>query len=317
MYRKPQTLSALGGLQRLATLAMLLVASIGASAARAESPYAKINAEAASSPVTVHPVRGKISFLEGSGGNITVLTAREGQFMVDGGIAVSKTKIEAALRGLGPGQVRYVVNTHWHWDHTDGNSWLKAAGAVVMAHPNTVRHLSETITVAEWEHTFTPAPAADLPSRLIAAKTEIMFGGENVQIEPYAPSHTDGDLFVYFPTEDVLATGDTWWNGLYPFIDYVAGGSIDGMIKAANANIARAGAHTLVVPGHGPVGDRGQLIEYRDMLVTIRANVAALKAKSKSLDEVIAAKPTAPFDAKWGKALISPALFTALVYRGV
>jgi len=315
MTRKPPT--ALANSWHSVICALLACVPLAAAVAQAESPYNAINAEAASSPVTAHPVRGKISVLEGSGGNITVLTAPEGKFLVDGGIAVSRSKIEAALRGLGAGPVKYVVNTHWHWDHTDGNGWLKAAGATMVAHPNTIRHLSETITVVEWGHTFTPVPAADLPTQSVSAKTTIALGGESVQVEPFMPAHTDGDLFVYFPAEDVLATGDTFWNGLYPFIDYAAGGGINGVIKAANANIAHAGPNTLVVPGHGPVGGRAELIEYRDMLVAIRANVAALKGQGKSLDEVVAAKPTAAFDAKWGNAVISPALFTALVYQGV
>jgi len=133
----------------------------------------------------------------------------------------------------------------------------------------------------------------------------------------WMPSHTDGDLSVYFQKANVLATGDTWWNGIYPFIDYVAGGSIDGMIKAANWNIEKSGPETIVVPGHGPAGSRQELIAFRDMLVTIRTRVAALKAEGKSLEETVAARPTAEFDAKWGGGVINPALFTQLIYRGV
>jgi glyoxylase-like metal-dependent hydrolase (beta-lactamase superfamily II) len=114
-----------------------------------------------------------------------------------------------------------------------------------------------------------------------------------------------------------LFTGDTFWSGLYPFIDYKAGGSIDGMIQAANKNVAMAGEHTIVAPGHGPVATRADLVAYRDMLVAIRKRVAELKGQGRTLEQTIAAKPTAPFDAKWGQAIISPALFTTLVYRGV
>jgi len=134
-----------------------------------------------------------------------------------------------------------------------------------------------------------------------------------VALKYYGLSHTDGDLQVYFTKADVLVTGDTFWNGVYPFIDITTGGSIDGMIRAAQANVARSTEKTIVVPGHGPVGDRATLVEYRDVLVKIRGNVAALKKHGKSLDEVIAAKPTAVFDAKWGHFVISPAFFTSLV----
>jgi glyoxylase-like metal-dependent hydrolase (beta-lactamase superfamily II) len=296
----------------LAGAALLIVGT-----ARAETPYNTINAGAASSAVTVQNLRGGVAVLEGSGGNITVLSARGGQFMVDSGIAVSKPKIQAALATLARGPVRYVVDTHWHWDHTDGNGWLRAAGATIIAHPRTLEHLRHTIRVDAWEHTFPPVAAAALPNQTVSRQVTTRFAGERVRITPYLPAHTDGDLSVYFSREDVLATGDTYWNGLYPFIDYKAGGSIDGMIRAANANLALVGPHTIVVPGHGPVGGRADLIAYRDMLVAIRANVAALKSRDKSLDEIIAAKPTAAFDAVWGMEVISPELFTRLVYQGV
>jgi glyoxylase-like metal-dependent hydrolase (beta-lactamase superfamily II) len=171
--------------------------------------------------------------------------------------------------------------------------------------------------IADWSHTFEPASPEGRPTVIVQTDKTLEFGGENVAIKYYGfAAHTDGDLYVYFPKTDVLATGDTWWNGVYPFIDYVAGGSIDGMIRAANANIAIATDHTLIVPGHGPVGDRRQLVEYRDMLVAIRKNVAQLKAQGKSLAEVVAAKPTSAYDKKWGQFVIDPDFFTRLVYRG-
>jgi glyoxylase-like metal-dependent hydrolase (beta-lactamase superfamily II) len=281
------------------------------------TPYTQINAAAASSPITVHPLRGNLSMLEGSGGNITAFATPEGLFLVDAGIAVSQQKIQQALRRLSPGRLRYVVNTHWHWDHTDGDGWVRAEGADLIAHANTIKHLGETIRIAAWGHTFTPVAKASLPNVSMKGSKTIKFGGESVLLRTYPASHTDGDLSVYFPKADVLATGDTWWNGMYPFIDYAAGGSIDGMIKAANENVARVTDHTIVTPGHGPVGGRKDLIAFRDMLVDVRTRVAGLKAQGKTIDTIIAAKPTAAYDAKWGTSVISPELFTRLVYRGV
>ena len=133
----------------------------------------------------------------------------------------------------------------------------------------------------------------------------------------YGPSHTDGDVCVYFVNADVLATGDTWWNGVYPFIDISTGGSIRGMLRAAEANVAMAREHTKVIPGHGPSGARSDLIEYRDMLSAVQASVAAMKQRGMTLDETIAAHPTASFDARWGQFVIDPALFTSLVYRSL
>jgi glyoxylase-like metal-dependent hydrolase (beta-lactamase superfamily II) len=287
------------------------------SYAVAESPVDLINAEARAGNVVVTPVRDSISMLSGSGGNIAVLQAKDGKLMVDGGITLSRKPLEAALNKLGPGKPKYVINTHWHWDHADSNGWLHDLGATIVAHPNSLKHLSQTIRVEDWQHTFEPVPAEARPSSLVGTSRTIDFAGDKVLLMHYGPAHTDGDLYVYFEKADVLATGDTYWNGVYPFIDSVAGGSIDGMIQAAEKNLARCTNNTIVIPGHGALAKRADLIEYRDMLVEIRRNVAALKREGKTLDQAIAARPTAKFDPKWGNFVINPAFFTQLVYRGV
>lgn len=281
------------------------------------SPYSTINDAAAADPISVKKLRGGMAMLSGSGGNISVLAGPDGLFLVDAGIAVSQAKIEKALSTVGKGPVRYVVNTHWHWDHTDGNAWLRHSGATILADRKARLRLGQTIRVVEWEHTFTPIAASDLPNRILTANKLMKFGGETISIRHYRPGHTDGDMSVYFRQADVLATGDTFWNGMYPFIDYVGGGGIDGAIRAASVNINLAGPRTQIVPGHGPLGNRAQLIAFRDMLVTVRNRVAALKAKGQSADQIVAARPTADLDVKWGRALISGELFTRLVYRGV
>jgi len=298
------------------TFTVLAALSLAPCSAYA-SPYSTINAAAVHDPVTVERLRGGIAILTGSGGNISVLVGTDGSFMVDAGIAVSRQKIETALKSLDSGMVRFVVNTHWHWDHADGNAWLRASGATIIADPHTIGKLSRTVRVEEWEHTFPPIPKASLPTDALPRDRVMHFGGEGISIRHYRPGHTDGDLSVYFWHADVLATGDTFWNGMYPFIDYIGGGSIDGAIRAANENLALAGENTQVIPGHGPLGDRAQLTEFRDMLVSVRARVAALKSKGQSESDVVAAKPTSDLDGKWGQALISGDLFTRLVYRGV
>jgi glyoxylase-like metal-dependent hydrolase (beta-lactamase superfamily II) len=296
---------------------LLFVGAMLASAPTLASPYSDINEAAASGPISVEHLRGNISILEGSGGNIGVLSGPNGLLMVDAGIAVSRRMIIDALHKIQPGKPRYVINTHWHWDHTDGNGWLRRMGATIIADRRAVRRLTQTIRVVEWEHTFTPIPKAELPNRIITGDKTMHFDGEALRIKHYGPGHTDGDMSVYFARADVLQTGDTFWNGVYPFIDYATGGSIDGAIRAANVNIAMVTDHTQVIPGHGPAGGRAELVAFRDMLVSIRDRVAALKSQGKSLSDVIAAKPTADYDAKWGGSVISGSLFTALVYRGV
>lgn len=299
------------------SLTLFGLALVATSHAQEPTPYERINTSAAASEITVRPLRGGVILLQGSGGNMAAIASPEGLLMVDDGIAVSQDKIEAKLRQIGPGPIRYVVNTHWHWDHTDGNAWVSRDGATIIGQAKTAKHLAQTIRVVEWGHTFTPPPAEGQVAVVFEDEKTMAFGGDELRLRYYGPAHTDGDISVYFTKADVLLTGDTWWNGLYPFIDYVAGGSIDGMISAANANLDMASARTIVIPGHGPVGGRADLIAYRDMLVGIRSNVAALKQQGKTLDQIIAAHPTARFDAKWGKNIISPELFTRLVYRGV
>lgn len=294
--------------------AAALTALPSLASAQSGTPYDAFNQAAAASPVVATPVRGNVTLLQGSGGNIAALGGPDGIFLVDTGIAVSRDKILAALGGS---KIRYAVNTHWHWDHADGNGWVRALGATLISSANTRRRLGQTIRVEEWQHTFTPNKAGDLPNLSVTAPRTIAFNGESVRIRPYVPGHTDGDLSVYFAKADVLVTGDTWWNGGYPFIDYVAGGSIDGFIRLTEANIAMTGPRTLIIPGHGPVGNRRQLIETRDMLVTMRQRIARLKARGMSLEEVLIARPTADLDGKWGQAVVNGELFTRLVYRGV
>ncbi|MEG3086897.1 MBL fold metallo-hydrolase [Sphingomonas sp. PB4P5] len=281
------------------------------------SPYSDINKAAAAGPIKVDRLRGGVRMLSGSGGNIGVLPGPNGLLMVDAGIAVSQKMIQAALRKISPGRIRLLINTHWHWDHTDGNGWVRRTGATIVADRLALRRLTQTNRVVEWEHTFTPINKPYLPNSVLTGDKTIGFAGETLRIRHYGAGHTDGDMSVYFKKADILQTGDTFWNGQYPFIDYVTGGSIDGAIRAANANLAMAGPNTQIIPGHGPVGNRVQLLAFRNMLVAIRARVAALKVEGKSIDQAVAARPTANFDAKWGRSVISGALFTRLVYRGV
>jgi glyoxylase-like metal-dependent hydrolase (beta-lactamase superfamily II) len=271
----------------------------------------------ADADIVVDPLRGNITVLMGSGGNITVLTGKDGKFLVDAGISKSKEKLQVALNNISPAPLKYVVNTHWHWDHTDGNAWMHAAGATIVAQKNTLKHLSETTHVNAWNWTFDPVPAGARPTLLVNNGKTFNFDGTRIEVEHFGHGHTDGDLWIYFKKADVLALGDTFWNGIYPYIDNEDGGDIDGAIHWVNKAVERTTDHTIVIPGHGAVGTRTQLIEFRDMLVAVRNNVANLKQQGKSIDEIIAAKPTAAFDAKWGNFVFNGDQFTKMVYDGL
>jgi glyoxylase-like metal-dependent hydrolase (beta-lactamase superfamily II) len=301
-------------LSRVLLVLTAMAPAVPVVCAPAPTPYDTINAAAASATIDSSPLRRGLIVLFGSGGNITVLTGANGKFLVDGGIALSKVKLKAALDAIGPEPLKYLVNTHWHWDHSDGNEWLHNLGATIIARPETLKDLQSTIRIEEWGHTFTPVPPAALPTVLISKEKIMDFDRERVVIRPYLPSHTNGDLVVYFTRADVLATGDTYWNGLYPFIDHEVGGGIDGMIRAANMDISAAGDNTIIVPGHGPLSGKKDLMEYRDMLVDIRNKVSSLKSEGLSEEQAIAAKPSAAYDGKWGTSIINPALFVHLIY---
>lgn len=299
-----------------------LIAGLGATAfvsgeAAAVSPVIQINEATAKADITTQRLRGKLTVLMGSGGNIVALQGLQGKFLVDAGIAVSKAKLQAALAQVGPGPVKYVANTHWHWDHTDGNTWLGEAGATIIAHPNTLKHISETTRVEDWDYTFQPLPKAGLPTILVKDSKTMRFGGERITLKNFGNGHTDGDLWIRFEQADVLVLGDTFWNGVYPFIDNASHGGIDEAIKWADHAIAESTDHTIIVPGHGPVGNRAQLIEFRDMLVGVRDKVKQLKDQGMTIDQAVAAKPTAAYDAKYGHFVINPDFFTRLVYAGL
>ena len=281
------------------------------------SPVTIIRDAAATAKINVTKLRGNVSMLEGSGGNIAALTGRDGKLLVDAGITASRPRITEALASLSNDPVKHLINSHWHFDHTDGNEWLHSVGAEITAHENTRKHLSVTTRVEDWNFTFPPAPSGALPTKLFDSEQTLHLNGSTIALKMYSPAHTDSDISVEFTDADIVHVADTFWNGHFPFIDYSTGGSIDGMIRAAETNVAKVTDKTIVIPGHGPIGNKSQLTEFRDMLVSVREKVADLKNQGKSLDEVLAAKPTANYDAKWGGFVIDGNFFTKLVYAGV
>ncbi len=285
--------------------------------AEVESPVIIIRRAAASAKINVQRLRGNVSVLEGSGGNIAVLTGSDGKLLVDAGITASRPRITEALDSLSADPVKHLINSHWHFDHTDGNEWLHSIGAEITAHENTRKHLSVTTRVEDWNFTFPPAPPGALPTKLFSSEQTLHLNGATLALKYYPPAHTDSDISVHFTDADIIHVADTFWNGHFPFIDYSTGGSIDGAIRAAEANVARVTDKTIVIPGHGSIGDKAHLIEFRDMLVSVREKVSALKKEGKSRDEVVAAKPTADYDTKWGSYVIDGKTFTQLVYAGV
>src|SRR5215510_4807966 len=164
---------------------------------------------------------------------------------------------------------------------------------------------------------FPPSLPGAIPGEVFDDERTVKLNGTTIALKYYGPAHTDGDISVHFTDADVFHVGDTFWNGYYPFIDYSTRGSIDGMIRATEANLAKVTDKMVVIPGHGAVGDKSQLAFYRDLLVGTREKVAALKKQGKSLDEIVATKPTAATDAKWGNGFRTPKDFIGDVFQGV
>jgi glyoxylase-like metal-dependent hydrolase (beta-lactamase superfamily II) len=273
--------------------------------------------EATTGEVTVRPLRRGVSVLEGAGGNILVVPGPDGKLLIDSGLAPSEARIKQALARINADPLKHLINTHWHFDHTGGNQWVGAEGVAIVAHENTRKRMMNATRVEDWNFTFPPAKKAAIPTVLVSQDRVMNLNDATIRLEHYAPAHTDTDLSVHFEEADIFHTGDTWWNGDYPFLDYSTGGSIDGTIRAAQATLAKVGANTVIIPGHGPVGDRSQLTGYLDVLTEIREKIAALKKRGMQVAEVVAAKPTRSHDPKWANFLIGGDFFAKLVYEGV
>jgi glyoxylase-like metal-dependent hydrolase (beta-lactamase superfamily II) len=311
------------GLVYRAMTSLVILAASGSGSALAQaavkpvSPVIKINAAAGTAPIVTTPLRGPLTMLSGSGGNITVLNGKQGKLMVDAGIAVSRPRVEAALNAISKEPIKYLIDTHYHWDHTDGNPWLHELGATIVATAGTVKRVSTATRVDDWDFTFPALPAKGIPTEVLTANKTYHFDGQTVEVRLLDPAHTDTDLYVMFKEANVASLGDLFWNGVYPFIDNENGGGIDGMIKSDDAILAQLNDDVVLAPGHGPVGTKQQFRDFRDMLAGVRDNVAALKKQGKTRDEVVAAKPTAKYDAVYGHFVIDPDFFTRIVYDGL
>jgi glyoxylase-like metal-dependent hydrolase (beta-lactamase superfamily II) len=274
---------------------------------------AAFRAQIGAVPIQAQQLGEKLTLLSGPGGNVVVLHGADGLIVVDTFVAPAWPRLEESLKGLGT-PVKFVINTHWHFDHTDNNAPLHAGGATVVAHENTKRRMSEPQHIAILDLDFPPSPAAALPQRVFKDGYKLAANGERLEVAHVPPAHTDTDVIVRFEQANVLHAGDVFFNGRYPLIDGSTGGRVDGMIEASDHLLHLADGDTKIVPGHGPLATRADLVKYRDMLATAADRVRKLKASGKSLDESIAAKPFTDLDGDWGSGRFKGDDFVKIVY---
>ena len=268
--------------------------------------------QAAATPIETLKLTDRLAMLSGPGGNVIVFHGPDGKIVVDGFVKPAWPKLKAALAAIDGAPIKSMIDTHWHFDHADNNANFRAEGAGVIAHENTRKRLMEPHDLLGMH--FPPVPSAELPTQTFPAGLTLNANGEQIDLRHVPPAHTDTDILVHFPKADVLHMGDLFFSAMYPFIDATTGGNIDGLIAAAGTALKLVTARTKIVPGHGPVASRGSLEAYRTMLSAVRDRVQTEKKAGKTLAEVQAAKPSAAFDASWGKGMMGPDDFVALVY---
>ena len=256
-----------------------------------------------------------VYMLQGLGGNIGVSSGPDGVIIVDDQYAPLTEKIRTALVGLNPGPIRFVLNTHWHFDHTGGNENFGKAGVVIVAHENVRRRMSAEQFMTSFPNVVPASPSGALPVVTFTDAVTFYYNGDSISAFHVPPAHTDGDVIVWFRHANVIHMGDTFFNGRYPLVDLASGGSSEGFITAADRVLAVCDANTKIIPGHGPLGDRVALQAFRTMMVTVRDRIKQAVAAGRTLEQVKAAKPTADFDAVWGNGRITPTLFTEILYQ--
>ncbi len=283
------------------------------AAQQQQDRVAQFRAQIGAIPIQSQPLAKNVTLLAGPGGNVVVLQGSDGLVVVDTFVAPAWPKFQESLKGLGA-PVKTVINTHWHFDHTDNNAPLRAGGAMLVAHENTKLRMTQPHHLAVLELDFAPSPAAALPQRVFKEGYRLETNGEKLAVMHVPPAHTDTDVAVRFEKANVLHTGDVFFNGFYPYIDGSTGGRVDGVIEATDRLLSLADADTKIVPGHGPLGTKADLAKYRDMVSTAAERVRKLKASGKSVEECAAAKPFADLEADWGKGSLNGETFVKVVY---
>ena len=282
--------------------------ALDATGASAQQNYSRVEIKATKITETTY-------MLTGAGGNIGLSVGEDAVFVIDDQFAPLTPKIKRAIAKLTKKPVRFVLNTHWHFDHTGGNENLGNAGALILAHHNVRKRMSSEQLIDFLNMKTKPDPKAALPVVTFSADLAFHINGEQIRAIHMPAAHTDGDSVVHFAGSDVVHMGDIYFNGFYPFIDAESGGSADGVVAACDKVLAIVTDKTRIIPGHGALSNAAELKAFRDIVATVSGRVKALVAQGKTLDEIKAAKVSADFDEKWGKGFIKPDRFAEMLAR--
>lgn len=285
--------------------AALALAATGASA---QQDYSRVEIKATKITDTTY-------MLTGAGGNIGLSVGEDAVFVIDDQFAPLTPKITAAIARITPKPVKFVLNTHWHYDHTGGNENLGKAGALIVAHHNVRKRMSTDQVIEFINFRSKPEPKDALPVVTFSSDVTFHINGEEVRALHMPSAHTDGDAIVHFAGSDVVHMGDIYFNGFYPFIDAESGGSADGVVAACDQVLRFATDKTRIIPGHGPISNAAELRVFRDLVATVAGRVKALVSQGKTLEEIKAATVSAEFDEKWGKGFIKPDRFAEMLAR--
>lgn len=258
-----------------------------------------------------------VYMLRGQGGNVGVSDGEDGLFIIDDQVRPVTKELLQAIRKISGKPIKIVVNTHYHADHVGGNEAIGGAGALIIAHDNIRRRMTTEQVSIFMNETTLPYAKDALPLVTFNDRISLHMNGETVTAYHVPSGHTDGDSIIHFPVSNVIHMGDMFFNGLYPYVDLDAGGSIQGLVAAADLALSMADDSTRIIPGHGPLGVTDDLRNYRDYLVQAIANVQELVDQDMTLEQVIAAKPTGEWDEELGKIWITPPQFVTFIYNSL
>ena len=263
--------------------------------------------------IKAQPITDSIFMLTGEGGNMAISIGEDGSFLIDDQFSRLTKKIIADITKLGGQTPKFMINTHWHYDHTGGNENLGKAGTVIVAHDNVRKRMSVDSVITAFNANIPASPKVALPVITFSTDTTLHFNDEKIRATHISNAHTDGDAIVFFEKANVLHTGDIYFNGFYPFIDTDHGGSLSGMAKAVELILPMINEKTIIIPGHGKLSNKKELSEYGAMLNVMAKKIDALKDQGKSVDEIVAAKPSAEFDVKWGNGFLKPDQWVGII----